>query len=163
MFCYVNRILCILLCAALSAHAAGCASKDHTPVSMNDIFFDTVITITLYDYPGSSVDILDKCREKCDQFESLFSPTIEGSDIWNINHAESFPVQVSPDTAKMLTKAIDYGNMSGGLIDITIGSLTDIWDIILDQSVAEFVSFFYCIGSQALIRLLLIPWTVGKR
>ena len=129
LLCYVNRILCLLLCAALSAHAAGCASQDHTPVSMNDIFFDTVITITLYDYPGSSADILDKCKEKCDQFESLFSPTIEGSDIWNINHAESFPVQVNPDTAKMLMKAIDYGNMSGGLIDITIGALTDIWDI----------------------------------
>ena len=127
--CYVNRISVLVLCLILVCQAAGCTRRDQTPVSMNDIFFDTVITITLYDYPGSSAGILDKCREKCAHYESLFSPTIEGSDIWNINHADSFPVQISPDTARMLTKAIDYGNMSDGLIDITIGGLTDAWDI----------------------------------
>lgn len=126
---YVNQISVLVLCLILVCQAAGCTRRDQTPVSMNDIFFDTVITITLYDYPGSSAGILDKCREKCAHYESLFSPTIEGSDIWNINHADSFPVQISPDTARMLTKAIDYGNMSDGLIDITIGGLTDAWDI----------------------------------
>ena len=40
--------------------------------------------------------------------------------------------------------------------------LTDIVNVVLDQGVAELVSLFYRIGSQTLVRLFLVPRTIGS-
>ena len=101
----------------------GCAKKE--PVTGTGFFFDTVITITIYD----SVDenLLDSCMELCSQYESLFSRTIEGSDIYRINHAQKKPVRVSRDTMSLLQKGIFYSELSEGLFDITIAPVSSLW------------------------------------
>ena len=54
----------------------------------------------------------------------MFSMYVEGSDIYNINHAQGMPVAVSSDTATLIKKGIYYGDLSNGSFDITIGSVS---------------------------------------
>lgn len=117
--------------AVLTALLCACSGTPHgdTPVSRTGLYFDTVVSITLYDYEGSSDPILDECMSLCEHYESLLSPTVEGSDIWNINHSESYPVTVDEETAGLLKAALEYSEMSDGVLDLTVGGLCDLWNI----------------------------------
>lgn len=95
---------------------------------MNGIFFNTSISIKLYEYEGKSADIFNGVSNLCSRYDSLFSATVEGSDIWNINHADSYPVQISEETANLLKDALYYSKLSDGKLDVTLGSLVTLWD-----------------------------------
>lgn len=110
-----------ILCAALS----GCAHTKE-PVFGSGFYFDTVIQITLYD--AGREECLAECLSLAEQYEQLFSPTIEGSDIWNINHSSGEPVEVSDETIHLLQTALSYCELTGGRIDITIESVSRLWD-----------------------------------
>ena len=52
----------------------------------------------------------------CEKYESLFSTTQEGSDVWNINHANGQAVPVSYDTAVLIQAALYYCAQSHGML-----------------------------------------------
>lgn len=122
--CLLFLIVTILFC--------GCSQKQEN-LSKTDFYFDTVITITLYD--SSAQKQLDECFSLADKYEKLLSATVKGSDIWNINHADGKPVEVSDETAFLLKKAISYSRLSDGAFDITIGKLSSLWDFKSDEHV----------------------------
>lgn len=126
--CKYHKINLILLILCL-LFQTGC-SRQTEPVSRTGLFFDTVITVTLYD-PGKK-DLLDKCFSMAERYESLFSVTIEGSDVWNINHSGGDPVLISDETAVLLTTAISYARLTDGIVDPTIGSVSSLWDFTSD-------------------------------
>lgn len=103
----------------------GCVvSQD--PVSRNGFYFDTVIQITVYD-PGKE-NCLDGCMELADKYEKMLSASVEGSDIWNINHSGGNPVVVSDDTLTLLETAISYCDMTDGRIDLTVEAVSELWN-----------------------------------
>ena len=67
------------------------------PVTKSGTYFDTLISITVYDRRYS--DEVDHCFSMADRFDRLFSMNKKSSDIWRINHAKGQPVSVSDDTA----------------------------------------------------------------
>lgn len=88
-------------------------------------YLDTVITLTAYtDRP----ELLEEGLEWCGKYEQLLSRTVEGSDVWRINHAEGKTVTVSPETAEILQTAIRIGEASGGAFDITVAPASILWD-----------------------------------
>ena len=88
-------------------------------------FLDTVITLTAYtDKP----ELLEQGLELCGEYEKMLSRTIEGSDVWRINHAEGKTVTVSTETAEILRTAVEVGKLSGGAFDITIAPVSVLWD-----------------------------------
>lgn len=89
-------------------------------------YFDTVIRITIYDSKKEAC--LEKCFELAQKYENMLSPTVEGSDIWNINHSNGKPVEVSDETVMLLETALYYCDITDGLIDITIEPLNELWD-----------------------------------
>ncbi len=103
----------------------GCGEKN-TPVSKTGFYFDTVITITVYD--ASKEEVLSRCFELAGDYEDLLSATKENSDIWKINHAEGKPVKVSEETAFLLQRALYYAELTDGLIDPSIAPLSSLWD-----------------------------------
>lgn len=103
----------------------GCA-RNTEPISRTDFYFDTVIQITLYDTEDKAV--LDGCFALAEKYENLFSATKEGSDVWNINHADGETVTVSEETVKLLIWAADYANTTEGRIDPTIRPVSELWD-----------------------------------
>lgn len=118
-------------CAALLLLAllilCACGAKEPTAITKTGFFFDTVVQITLYDNTAES--LLDDCFTMAEDYEKLFSKTIEGSDIYNLNHAGGKPITVSEETAKLLEIGISYCELSDGAFDITVGALSDLWDI----------------------------------
>ena len=110
-------LLLLLGCRAETAHSAA------------GIACDTVVTITAY----ASQETVDGTLLVCADYEALLSKTVAGSDIWNLNHAEGAPVEVHPETAALLRLAVDIGEASGGAFDVTIASVSDLWDFTADE------------------------------
>lgn len=115
----------IIICVCIS----GCKSIVE-PVTQTGFYLDTVVQITLYDTDGqdSCMKNIQECFALIDYYEQLFSTTIEGSDIWNINHAGGNAVNASDDTIILLRTALYYSELSGGLVDLTVLPLSELWD-----------------------------------
>ena len=114
----IYSIFCLLL-------FTGCRKA---PVTYSDtgFYFDTVITVTLYE--NGSQEILDDCMALAQYYENLLSATVEGSDIWNINHNAGTYVSVSEETVSLITAALTYSAISDGTVDPTIGALSSLWN-----------------------------------
>lgn len=110
----------LLICILLS----GCTQKE--PVSKSGILFDTIITVTLYD--SSDTALLEDCFKLASHYDSLLSRTLEESEIYQLNHSNGDPVLLSDETLYILKEAIHYAQISGGLADPSIGSLSVLWD-----------------------------------
>ena len=85
---------------------------------------DTVITLTGY----CDEELLREAIDLCGEYEKLLSRTLQGSDTWNINHANGEAVTVSDDTVRVLELALEVCESSGGALDITIAPAMDLWD-----------------------------------
>ena len=105
----------------------GCAGEQAIePLSDTRLMLDTFCSITIYDVKDRVA--MGQAFELCAEYESLLSITLEGSDIWRINHAGGEPVVVEPQTLKVIEAGLRYGELSGGRFDITIGALSRLWD-----------------------------------
>lgn len=99
-----------------------------TPISDSGFYFNTIINITLYDSDDSN--LIQECFKLADKYEKMFSNTIETSDISLINsNAGLKSVTVHSETIELLNKAIYYSSISNGAFDVTIGQLSDLWNI----------------------------------
>lgn len=117
LFCLLFLIITLL---------SGCSSYSSQPASRTDTVFDTVVTIQIYD--KNSEDVLDECIQMCHYYEKLFSRTLEGSEIYELNHAGGKAVQVSDETIEIIRLALEYCELSEGKFDITLGELSDLWN-----------------------------------
>lgn len=114
------------LTALCIAAVSGCSSpRPSESLSMTGMYFDTVISVEVW---GADRAVLDRCEEICSTYENLLSPSIETSEISIINRAKGEPVEVSPETAELIRLGVTYGELSGGVFDITVASAADLWD-----------------------------------
>lgn len=97
------------------------------PIQKTGFYFNTVISVQLND--TDDPDLLDGCFAIADKYEHLFSRTLPGSEIYAINHAGGKPVTVSDETIELLKLGKEFGELSEGRFDITIGALSSLWDI----------------------------------
>jgi len=109
----------------------GCTPKND-PVTKTGFYFDTIISITIYD--ASKEDVLVHCFELAKEYEDLLSATKEGSDVWKINHAGGEPVTVSNDTVAVLQRALYYAELTDGRIDPSVAPLSSLWDFSSENS-----------------------------
>ena len=113
--------------AALLIITGGCErGRQAEPISETRLMLDTYCAITIYE--PRDRDILTKALDLCADYEMLLSISVEGSDVWRINHAGGAPVTVAPQTAEIIREGLVYGELSGGMFDITIGRLSTLWD-----------------------------------
>lgn len=126
----LKKIPLFIILAALTVFLDGCG-KNREPVTKTGFYFDTVIQVTIYD--AGKKDCLDECMELAEAYEKMLSPSIEGSDIWNINHSGGAPVIVSEETADLLKTALTYCEMSEGRIDLTMETVSRLWHFHPDE------------------------------
>lgn len=118
-------LLCIFVCLT------GC-TRNTEPVTQTGFYFDTVIQITLYDTQDTA--IMDGCFTLADTYENMLSATIEGSDVWRINHSNGTPVTVSEDTISLLQTALRYAELTDGRVDPTILPVSELWNFGSDST-----------------------------
>lgn len=97
------------------------------PIQKTGFYFNTVISVQLNDTDDTT--LLDGCFALADRYEHLFSRTLPDSEIYAINHADGKPVTVSDETIELLKLGKEFGELSEGRFDITIGALSSLWDI----------------------------------
>lgn len=121
-----RAFLCILLTFLCGFSGTGCG-RTTTPITKSGFYFDTVIQITLYDNRKEA--LIDDCFSMAAGYENLLSRTVKDSEISRINEADGFPVAVSDDTLDILEIGLSYCQLSDGAFDITLGALSDLWDV----------------------------------
>lgn len=121
-------ILALLLSASLALSVFGCTTPPaKESIKATGVYFDTVISIEIWGTADEK--ILDQCKKMCARFEGLFSNTIKTSDVCRINDAKGAPVEVASDTAELIKWGLYYSKLSGGMFDITVDPLSELWDI----------------------------------
>lgn len=81
--CILN-IFAILITGCANGSSSGNGNKKE--LVKTGFAFNTTYTITLN--AGGSEDLLNECVSKCSEYEKVFSRTLEGSEIYNINEIE---------------------------------------------------------------------------
>lgn len=116
-------ILPLLLCLIFT----GC-KQESAPVSLSNFFFDTVITITVYDDDKTAANTaIESCFALCEKYENLFSRQIETSDISKINKNSQTPVSIDGDTMNLLITALEFQDITPAF-NINMGNISDLWD-----------------------------------
>ena len=129
-----GKLLLIAIATALLIIAqTGCGRNTETlrePLRKEGFYLDTFCSITIYAV-GEGADaseVMDGAFLLCQDYEKMLSKTIEGSDVWKINHSEGEGVECNPETIQVIEKGIRYGDLSSGAFDIAIGRITELWD-----------------------------------
>ena len=123
----MKRILLIINLLLIISMFSGCTKFTNNQINVSGQYFDTAVSITIY---GGTKDVADKCKDICSKYENMFSNKIDSSEISmiNINSAKGNWTSVSKDTLELIKKGIEFGNISNGLFDITIGEVSQLWD-----------------------------------
>ncbi len=122
-----KTLLLSLICVLFIIPQTGCGAKE--PVSQEFFCLDTVCTITVYGQNQSKAEgIIEDAFALCGEYENMLSKTVRDSDVARINTAAGQPVEVSDDTLTVIKKGIEFGKLSDGKFDITIGAVSGLWD-----------------------------------
>ena len=119
------RVAAALLALVFALSLAGCATAEVGKQSVVGFYMDTVVMLTAY---VDDTQVLNDALKECGRYERLLSRTVEGSDVWNLNHAGGQPVKVSRDTLEILEAARQVSELSGGAFDATIAPVSTLWD-----------------------------------
>lgn len=103
--------------------------------------FDTIVTVK---GAGISDELFDRIARDCARYDELFSAHSDTSDIGRINAAGAQPVEVDPDTADLIRRALEVCEEFDGDFDVTIGAVSLLWDFVegvrpTDQEISEAV------------------------
>ncbi|MEI3218355.1 MAG: FAD:protein FMN transferase [Lachnoclostridium sp.] len=120
----LKRLTCLI--STLTLLLTGCSGLSAEPTTYTGTAFDSIIALKIYDKIDE--DVLDHCITMCKDFENKFSRTIETSEIARINSSNGNPITVSDDTITLIKTGIYYGDLSEGAFDITIGTVSSLWD-----------------------------------
>jgi thiamine biosynthesis lipoprotein len=136
-----KRLLIPLLVAALitSILLSGCSKKNETgetgegETTRTGFLLDTVCSIKLYDGPNSKA--LDSAFKRLQDVENKMSINTEKSELIDINNAAGEKsVKVSEDTYNVIKRGKQFGDISGGVFDISIGPMVRLWGIGTDKA-----------------------------
>ena len=84
--------VCFLICILLTGCSTFLQPDQKKELIKTGFAFNTTYTITLYE--GGSEDLLEKCAARCQEFEKVFSRTLKGSELYNINEIEKDYLEV---------------------------------------------------------------------
>jgi len=93
---------------------------------------DTLVDLKIYGYRNQKAGeaLIQDSFDLLSSLEDTLSLHVEGSDIYNLKqNAGVRPVAVSDLTYRVLEDSLFFSEKTGGLFDVTIGPLIDLWAI----------------------------------
>lgn len=99
--------------------------KDGSLTGMHTDLFSTVVSITLYDCTDR--ELLKNCFSLLAEYETIFSRTLPGSELYAVNHNISGSADLSKELAEVLSLGLSYLEISKKHFDLTIAPLSDLW------------------------------------
>lgn len=67
----------------------------------------------------------------CDHYEHIFSRTLAASELYKVNNKETSII--SDELYELIETGLEYSRLSDGAFDITIGSVSRLWDFTSDS------------------------------
>lgn len=136
-------MICVLLLIIVGVvggylYQRGHTDQQQTPVKQTpDTRTEEVLytSVQLQIFNENKKAAMDHAFDYMAHVQDVFTTNKEGSDVKKINDAAGdHPVKVNSDTINLVERGIEIGNGSHGLFDITIGALTNLWQIGTDQA-----------------------------
>ncbi|OPX45435.1 thiamine biosynthesis lipoprotein ApbE precursor [Ruminiclostridium hungatei] len=117
-------LLCIVQAMLLTGCKAGAAASGQSPEPSAATIFsmDTVMEVTAY---GAGDGLMKKVSSRIKELDAALSTTDRASEVFAINALGSG--KVSDDTLRLVKYGISFGEMTGGLLDVTIYPLVREW------------------------------------
>ena len=115
---YLKCAFLLTLCLLLT----GC-KKQIKPTTLSALKLNTYVSITVYD-EIDQYDLKDAIN-LCDHYDKIFSKTNKDSELYRLNNREI--TVVSDDLKNVINTGIEYGNMTQGIFDISIGAVNSLW------------------------------------
>ncbi len=117
-------LLCIAWVMLLTGCKAGAAASvsNLEPSSATVFAMDTVMEIKAY---GAEDELMKKSSSRIKELDALLSTTDKASEVFAIN--ASGRGKVSADTLQLVKYGKSFGNLTGGLLDVTIYPLIREW------------------------------------
>lgn len=111
---------------------SGCpASKEETKAEGTLFAMNTYMTFTVY---GSKAqEGLDSAQDQVKRLEALLSVTEVNSDVSRANHSNGQAVEISEETAELISFAIKMAEETNGALDPTIYPILTAWGFTTDQ------------------------------
>lgn len=117
-------ILLIVIVAAVYRYKVQSFSETKSRFMM-----DTLVEISFTARNKNVNSIMESTFSLIEAYERKFSYYDEESDLWRINHSEQDSVVIDTEFYELLTLAEVFYRKTDGLYDITVGTLTELWDI----------------------------------
>lgn len=131
---FMGRLAVLSVIIMLCGFFSGCSLPKQTltdPVNVTGYKLNTYVSID--SYTNVSKNVLNEALALCDYYEKKFSRTMAGSDIYKVNHGETN--EIDEETASLIQSGLYYSQLSEGAFDITIGSVSSLWDFTADKPV----------------------------
>lgn len=106
-----------------------------TPTSRTETLLHTAVQIQVF-HEGEEVEAaLNDVFDYMKAMEVQFSTNLEGSDVYRINQAAGVEaVEVDEETFAVIKQALNIAEQSKGKFDISIGAVTNLWQIGSDDA-----------------------------
>ena len=118
----------LLLLTALS----GCGRTDLEAQEAENSFFAMNTYMTFTAYGEGAEDALVDARVRVEEVEALWSVTDEESEIYQANHSGGEPVNVSEETAELVSFALEMAEKTDGALEPTIYPVLRAWGFTTD-------------------------------
>lgn len=122
----MKKIGFMICCLCIPLLFAGCTGSKSKWETKEGIYFDTAVRITVYGEKTQKV--LEECFAICGEMEQIFSRTLEGSELYQVNHRTASTVTVSEELAEVIGTGLSFYEKTGGAFDITIAPVQELWD-----------------------------------
>lgn len=125
-----RRIFLLVLILTL---CTGCGQQNTSSEPTERAVFAMDTYITMQAYGREAETALEEAEQLIRRFESQFSVTDEGSEIYAANHSGGEPVVISNDTTLLISFALSMARQTNGALEPAIYPVLTAWGFTTDE------------------------------
>lgn len=123
-------LIMIIAVMPLLTMLTACSNELASPIGVTGYKLNTYVSIDAYTTGGHSSkelnNILEEALSLCDKYELMFSRTNPQSTLYKVNSKEI--TNIPSELGYLIKTGLSYCEISEGAFDITIGSVSSLWD-----------------------------------